>query len=129
MDYRFYKEDYLPTLSQVQSFELLYPLIRSDVFEIRELSKKKQDEPLNAFKVKIINKKLQQIKEILKNETSIQYLELLDGDSLPSNSDAVLLMSQFVNAMKEFEYKYFSTDGSQLGLDSVRNVWKLKEVK
>ena len=62
------KNTKLPSSEDIQKFEMLYPLLISDLSEVRELSKKKQDEPLNKFKVKIINKKLIQIKEILKNE-------------------------------------------------------------
>ena len=83
----------LLTSAEVKRYEMLYPMINSDLDEIRELSKKKQDEPLNKFKVKTINKKLEQVKEILKNEPTYEFLELLDEDTFPSNSDAVLLIS------------------------------------
>ena len=39
--------------------------------EMKEFAKKKPDEPLNKFKVKMINRVLEQIKEIIKNELDL----------------------------------------------------------
>lgn len=100
----------LPSKSEVKEFKMLAPMIIGDLAEIRELSKKKQDEPLNKFKVKTINKKLEVIKRILENEPTSQFLELLDYESLPSNSDAVLMISQFLKAMEQFKSKYYVID-------------------
>lgn len=100
----------LPSLEDVQKFEMLFPLIVNNLSEVRELSKKKQDEPLNKFKVGKINRKLIPIKEILKNEPTNEYLEILDGDILPSNSDAVLTLSEFKAAMDQYKKKYYTLD-------------------
>lgn len=117
----------LLTSAEVKRYEMLYPMINSDLAEIRELSKKKQDEPLNKFKVKTINKKLEQVKEILKNEPTYEYLELLDEDTFPSNSDAVLMISQFIKAMDQFKKRYYTSDGSEFGLYHQNNTWKTKD--
>ena len=100
----------LPSKADIKEFKMLTPMVIGDLAEIRELSKKKQDEPLNNFKVKTINKKLQVIKRILENEPTSQFLELLDNESLPSNSDAVLMVSQFLKAMEQFKSKYYIVD-------------------
>jgi hypothetical protein len=120
-------EEFLPTSENIKTFEMLYPMLESDISEIRELSKKKQDEPLNPFKVKIINKKLGQIKVLLANEPSSQYLELLDEDTLPTNSDAVLMLTQFINALQQFKKKYYESDGSDLNIFGTKYTWKTKE--
>lgn len=123
---KIYKNDNLPTSDEVKRFEMLYPMLKSDTDEIRELSKKKQDEPLNPFKVKIINKKLEQIKELLKNEPSNEYLELLDEDTLPTNSDAILMLTQFINAMGQFKKKYYVSDGSDIDAFGTKFNWNTK---
>jgi len=120
-------KDNLPTSEEVKKFEMLFPMLDSDIAEIRELSKKKQDEPLNPFKVKIINKKLEQIKTLLKNEPSNEYLELLDEDTLPTNSDAVLMLTQFINALRQFKKKYYESDGSEISMFGPKYTWKTKE--
>ena len=124
---KIYKNENLPSEEDVQKFEMLYPMLDSDIAEIRELSKKKQDEPLNPFKVKIINKKLGQIKDLLKDEPSNEYLELLDEDSLPTNSDAVLMLSQFINSLNQFKQKYYESDGSDIDVFGTRYTWKIKK--
>jgi hypothetical protein len=115
----------LPTAEDVRKFDMLYPMINSNLLEVRELSKKKQDEPLNKFKVNAINKKLIQAKEILRDEPANEFLELLDEDTFPSNSDAVLMISQFIKVLDQYKHKYYTSDGNTLGiLYGSRNTWK-----
>ena len=121
-------DEFWPTNDDVKLFTILYPMIRSDLNEVRELSKKKQDEPLNQFKVKIINKKLEKAKTILRNEPTNEFLDLLDEETMPTNSDAVLQISQFINAMNGFREKYYESDGSELGLeDGEKYEWKTED--
>lgn len=117
----------LPNLDKVKKFELLYPMINSDLAEIRELSKKKQDEPLNKFKVKTINKKLEQVKAILSDEPTFEFLELLDEETLPSNSDAVLMVSQYIQALKQFKSKHYTKDSSDFEILEDHFTWKTKD--
>lgn len=107
----------LPSSEMVKKFGILYPMVCSDLNEIRELSKKKQDEPLNKFKVKTINKKLEQIKILLTDEPTLEFLEVLDEETLPSNSDAVLLISQFVQALEQFKTKYYTKDSADFEIE------------
>jgi hypothetical protein len=122
-----YENDKLPSTEEVNKFEMLFPMLDSNVAEIRELSKKKQDEPLNQFKVKVINKKLKQILELLRNEPSIDYLELLDEDTLPTNSDALLMLTQFINAMVQFKSKYHDSEGYDLDVFGAKYTWKTRD--
>jgi hypothetical protein len=118
----------LPTKDEVKMFDILYPMIDGDLAEIRELSKKKQDEPLNKFKVKIINKKLDKAKSILKNESTIEFLDMLDEETLPTNSDAVLQITQFINALNNFRKKFYITKGGiDFGLDVAYQEWETKD--
>jgi len=117
-----------PTKEEVNTYQTILPLINSDLTEIRELSKKKQDEPLNKFKIKLINKKLEKAIAILRNESSTEFLELLDEETLPTNSDAVLQISQFLIALNKFKQKYYSSNGIELGLeDGNYKEWKTKD--
>jgi hypothetical protein len=119
-------ENQLPDLDKIKKFEMLFPMVNSDLNEIRELSKKKQDEPLNKFKVKTINKKLEQVKLVLYDEPTFEFLELLDDEALPSNSDAVLMISQFIKAMEQFKKKYFTKDSSDFVAFEDHFSWKTK---
>lgn len=97
----------LPTEAQIQEFEMLQELMNSVYLELKEFSKKKPDEPLNKFKVKNINRILKPIKEILIDEPTSEFLDLLDDETLPTNSDAILIMGQFKASMKQFHSQYY----------------------
>lgn len=93
------------TQDAVNQYELLNPLLTGIYKEMQELSKKKPDSPLNAFKVKAINRILEPIKEMLKMENTHAFLDVLDVDEMPTNSDVVLVLNQYMNAMKIFSRK------------------------
>jgi len=65
--------------------------------EISTLSKKKPDDGINLFKLKFINQILSEANGILKEE----YLpksdfRIFDEDNLPTNSDVVIVLSQYL---------------------------------
>ena len=68
---------------------------------------KKPDTPLNNFKVKSINRVLEPIKELLKEENMYPFLDVLDMDDMPTNSDVVLILSQYIKSMDIFHDKYY----------------------
>jgi len=100
------KQNLLPTNAQIEEFKMLTELLKSIYDEMKEFSKKKPDEPLNAFKVKNVNRVLTKVKDILKNEPTSDFLDILDNDTLPTNSDAILIIGQFKASMDRFENKY-----------------------
>src|SRR5665213_2971588 len=75
--------------------------------EVKELSRKKPDAVMSAGKVKIINRVLNDLLIILKEEPTGKYLEALDDETLPQMSDAVLVMVQFETALKSFQSRYY----------------------
>ncbi len=79
--------------------------------EMQDLSKKKPDGTLNATKVKIINRLLNDIKIVLADEPDSKYLDLLDDETLPQYSDVALILSQFSASIKMFREKYYGWDG------------------
>lgn len=102
------------TQKDSEQYEMLQPLLHATYKEIQELSKKKPDTPLNPLKVKMINRILVPLKEILNDEDISEYIDLLSDDELPTNSDAVLILSQYIKALgayKEKYYKYNSRTG------------------
>jgi hypothetical protein len=101
----------LPTKENTVQFDMLFPILESVFGELKELSKKKQDGALNEIKVKITNKILSKVKTILKDDPTVEFLELLDDVSLPTNSDAVLIITQFKAAMEQYKSKHFYWNG------------------
>ncbi len=107
------KSKELPSENEVKIYELLVPLLGKIRTELKELSKKKQDGNLNALKVKMVNRVLTRIRDLLKDEATAEFLDLLDDETLPSNSDAVLIISQYDAALDVFKGKYFGSDGHE----------------
>ncbi len=110
------KTYYYQSAENVEKFKMLSELLDSIYLEMKEFSKKKPDEPLNTFKVKNVNRVLTQLKELLGEEPTIGFLDLLDEEALPTNSDAILVIGQFQASMKRFKNKY---------TDEYRN-WNIK---
>lgn len=82
--------------------------------EVKALGMKKPSETLSSSKVKFINRILVDIQEVTEGEPEARYLDLLDDDSLPQYSDAILILSQYEGALKGFNdryYRYTSTQG------------------
>ncbi len=85
----------------------LMPLLAAMFREFQEAGKKKPDGVLNKKKVQIVNRLLESVFEILDGEVSRNYLDLLDEDDLPQNSDVVLMLGQTVAAMEAFHKKNY----------------------
>lgn len=80
--------------------------------EIRELSKKKPDAIMSASKVGIINRVLEDLKQILDKEPEGKFLDILDDNNLPQMSDAVLVMVQYETTLISFKRKYYQGFGN-----------------
>ena len=111
------------TDEQVKLYLTISPLLKSAFDEVKEFSKKKQDDELNLKKVKTINRLLVKAKEILKDEPTVDYLDFLDENDLPTNSDAVLIMSQFISAMEKFHNDHYVYYDNRLSWDNEGH-WK-----
>jgi hypothetical protein len=95
-------KDTAPTDEQVRRFTFLSPMLDSALSEMREFAKKKQDGIVSATKIKVLNRLLTDTKEVLAQEDSAAYLDLLSEDELPQNSDAVLVLGQYRAALNSF---------------------------
>jgi uncharacterized protein YaaW (UPF0174 family) len=102
----------LPTRDMAEKFDMLYPILETVLNEIKEFLKKKQDEPLNKLKVKMVNKILEQVRALLKDDPASQFFDELDDEILPTNSDAVLIIAQYKAAMEQFKKKFYGFDGN-----------------
>jgi hypothetical protein len=79
-----------PTEEQAATFDRLFPMLNAAHHEMTELSKKKQDGIVNTLKIKVLNRLLTNLAELLENDKSRDFVDMLDEESLPQNSDAAL---------------------------------------
>ncbi|MFN6527858.1 hypothetical protein [Nostoc sp. ChiSLP03a] len=108
------KDQQQTNLVKADLHEVTMPLIHAMHVELKELSKKKPDAVLSKNKVKIVNRLLESCRKVSDSETSLDYLDLIDEDDIPQNSDVVLMLSQYVAAMKQFKSTYYGSDGLKL---------------
>ncbi len=83
----------------------LFEKIRTQIQELRNelsvLSKSKPDNPVNSFKLKFINEKLEEANTILVSDFKpFKDFSVFDESALPSNSDAVMILSQYLDCLE-----------------------------
>ena len=100
-------EQNLPTNAEVNQFLMLKELVTGLYEEMKDLTKKSSKETLNDFKIRSLNRVLKPLKELLKDQPTAMFLDLLEDDSLPTNSDVVIVLSQYLSAMKKYEERYY----------------------
>lgn len=88
------------------------PLLHAMFEEFKELAKKKPEAAVSKSKLVIANRLLQRVREVLADEESIEFLDLLDEDDVPQMSDVTLIFSQYVAAMHAFKTKYHGWNGA-----------------
>lgn len=95
----------------IVEFEKAEQQLYSFLAEVSELSKKRPNDPLNKFKLKFINTTLSRLNKILKSDRPFEGFDEFDIDDLPSNSDVVLLLSQYAAAVHRFRLENTTNDG------------------
>lgn len=98
-------------VDSTETYNLIYYMFHSAYMEMRELTKKAPKETLSPIKIKMLNRILEKIRNFLSKEPAIDFLDLIDGDSLPSTSDTLLLMSQYAGAIENYYKKHYTGIG------------------
>lgn len=94
-----------------QLHDTIAPLLSAAHKEMQELSKKKPDTTLSPNKAKILNRLLNDARNILEGETEAKYLDVIDEEAtLPVHSDVVLMLSQYSAAFAVYRQRYFGWD-------------------
>ncbi len=112
---------------EISEFEQLQAQLQSLYTEIGALSKKKPDDAVNEFKLKLINQVLEKANSILgeQNRPFDDFLHF-NLDDVPTNSDVVLILSQYLNCLEKlradniktkFDGWYWVVDG---GISNIR---------
>ena len=122
------KQNWLPTEKNIADYSLLTDMLYAQRQEFGLLSKKKSDGQLNKMKIKMVNRVLEPLNELLKNEPSHKFLDILSEVDMPTNSDVVLIISQYEKALLNFKNKYFLIDKNYRDkYGDARARWNIKE--
>jgi hypothetical protein len=101
-----------PTEEQAATYDRLVPMLEAAHREMTELSKKKQDGVVNTLKIKMLNRLLSELSKVIENDPSYAFVDMLDEETLPQNSDAVLVLSQWQAALKQYKDRHHGYDSS-----------------
>jgi hypothetical protein len=101
------------TAKKGTTHDVTMPLLQAMFEEFKELAKKKPEAAVSKSKLVIANRLLQRVREVLADEESIEFLDLLDEDDVPQVSDVTLIFSQYVAAMHAFKTKYHGWNGGE----------------
>jgi hypothetical protein len=101
-----------PTDEQAATYDRLVPMLEAAHREMTELSKKKQDGIVNALKIKMLNRLLTELSKVIEKDPSHAFVDMLDEETLPQNSDAVLVLSQWQAALKQYKARHYGYDSS-----------------
>ena len=95
------------TRAKASSWVVVMPLLDAMYLEFKELSKKNPQSAISKGKVKVVNRLLETCRQVLADEASLAFLDLLDEDQLPQNSDVALGLSQYSAAMNQYRSAYY----------------------
>ena len=76
-------QSWLPTEKNIEDYSLLKDMLHAQRQEFYLLSKKKSDGQLNKMKIKIVNRVIEPLNELLKNESSHKFLDILNENDMP----------------------------------------------
>lgn len=90
------------TKQDVNTFEKLQAQLEGLHSEISALSKKSQNDALNKFKLKFVNQIFSEANSLLgDNYKPFKDFELFDENDMPTNSDAAMMLTQYLNCLEK----------------------------
>ncbi len=120
-------DNWLPSEKDIENYQLLKDMLQAQRQEFDLLSKKKADGQLNPMKIKMVNRVLEPLNKLFKHEPSHDFLDKISEDEIPTNSDVVLIISQYETAIEEFKKKYHRKDGHKSSYLNNVYRWMTKE--
>lgn len=104
-----------PTEVQAAAYDRFVPMLDAAHREMTELSKKKQDGIVNTFKIKMLNRLLSELSKVIADDPSYAFVDMLDEETLPQNSDAVIVLSQWQAALRQYRGRHHGWDSTHGG--------------
>lgn len=114
---------------EVEQYDELYSKLVSLKGDIAQLSAKKPNETVNEFKLKIINKVLVQINDLIDGFKPEDDFVAFDLDVLPTNSDVLMMLNLYLNGMSRFK-SVNSVENSKMddwGTKYTSKVWIIED--
>jgi hypothetical protein len=103
----------MDTKEDIELLEKLIGQLQGLHDEITQLAKKSPNDGLNQFKLKLVNRVLENGNILLKGhyvpfDSFIQF----DADDLPSNSDVTMMLAQYMEQAERYRSDHVAQDGA-----------------
>ena len=109
--------------AEIEVYEKLHLQIKGIYSELGILSKKAPDSAINKFKLKFVNQLISEANLLLGDEYKpFNDFILFDTDDMPSNSDIVLVISQYISCLERMK-------GDNVYRDLGKYYWKIDNSK
>jgi len=93
----------MKTMQEVDYFLKILMQAEKVLKDFNELSKKKPNDAVNRFKLSFVNTILEQSNSILdKDNKPFNSFNTFSEDDVPTNSDVVLILSQYLGCLKKY---------------------------
>jgi hypothetical protein len=116
------------SVEQVNLYDRLTPQLAALRSEMALLSKGKPDNPLNKFKLLYVNQLLADANTLLTDaQAPLRGFKQFDEAAMPSNSDVVLVLSQYLTALESWRSANVKSIGyswywdTEVGAGSIRS--------
>ena len=98
-------------VSNIEKFEKINSQLSGLHEEISMLSKKSPDAQMNIFKLEYVNTIIKESNDILGNNyMPFKTFEQFSVETLPTNSDVVFILSQYLNCMEQLRTENIKLD-------------------
>jgi len=86
---------------EVNEFEQIQSQLQGLYEDLSGFATKKPDDAINTFKVKLINQVIKRANSLLSKRKPFNDFSQFEVDNLPSNSDVVVMISQYLNSLEK----------------------------
>jgi len=86
---------------EISEFEQVQAQLQGLYIEVSSFAKKKPDDAMNSFKLKLINQVIKKANNLLAKRRPFDDFDQFEIDDLPSNSDIVVMISQYLNSLEK----------------------------
>ena len=91
------------TKEDIELYKKVFTQISGLYKEIGLLSKKNPNDAVNAFKIRFINKNLEDANYLLKEDKPYQDFDFFGEDTFPTTSDVVMMLDQYISSLKRLK--------------------------
>lgn len=91
------------TKEDIELYKKVFSQISGLYKEIGLLSKKNPNDAVNAFKLKFINKNLEDSNYLLGTDKPYKNFDCFGEDTFPTTSDVVMILDQYISALRRLK--------------------------